>query len=114
MGHSSNAAFSRVSSEFVSPENLTLHNIAFVFFELSSTGIAFRNTLILCISAATIGTVMALVIAYISSRQVIAWHKALGFLATAPVAVQAGRSAPRYTARQFTRRIRPFDWLGTI
>src|SRR5262244_274251 len=82
-----NAAFSRVPSEFVSFENLTLHNIAFVFFELSSTGVAFRNTLILCTSAATIGTVMAVVIAYIASRKVIAWHKALGFLATAPVAV---------------------------
>src|SRR5216684_331665 len=82
-----NAAFSRVPSEFVSFENLTLHNIGFVFFELSSTGVAFRNTLILCTSAATIGTVMAVVIAYITSRKVIAWHKALGFLATAPVAV---------------------------
>src|SRR6266850_2465755 len=82
-----NAAFSRVPSEFVSFENLTFHNIAFVFFELSSTGVAFRNTLILCTSAATIGTVMAVVIAYITSRKVIAWHKALGFLATAPVAV---------------------------
>src|SRR6516162_2526090 len=82
-----NAAFSRVPSEFVSFENRTLHNIAFVLFELSSTGVAFRNTLILCTSAATIGTVMAVVIAYITSRKVIAWHKALGFLATAPVAV---------------------------
>jgi iron(III) transport system permease protein len=82
-----NAVFSRVPSEFVSFENLTLHNIAFVFFELSSTGVAFRNTLILCTSAATIGTVMAVVIAYITSRKVIGWHKALGFLATAPVAV---------------------------
>ena len=82
-----NAAFSRVPSEFVSFENLTLHNIAFVLFELSSTGVALRNTLILCTSAATIGTVIAVAIAYITSRQVIAWHKALGFLATAPVAV---------------------------
>ncbi len=82
-----NAAFSRVPSEFVSFENLTLHNITFVFFELSSTGVAFRNTLILCTSAATIGAVMAVVIAYVTSRQLIAWHKALGFLATAPVAV---------------------------
>src|SRR6266849_1429012 len=38
-----NAAFSRVPSEFVSFENLTLHNIGFVFFELSATGVAFRN-----------------------------------------------------------------------
>ena len=82
-----NAAFSRVPSEFVSFDNFTLHNIEFVFFELSATGVAFRNTLILCTSAATIGTVMAVVIAYITSRKAIAWHKALGFLATAPVAV---------------------------
>jgi iron(III) transport system permease protein len=82
-----NAAFSRIPSEFVSFQNVTLHNIAFVFFELSSTGLAARNTLILCTSAATIGTVMAVVLAYITSRKVIGWHKALGFLATAPVAV---------------------------
>jgi iron(III) transport system permease protein len=82
-----NAAFSRVPSEFVSFDNLTLHNIEFVFFELSSVGTAFRNTLILCTSAATIGTIMAVVIAYMTSRKVIAWHKVLGFLATAPVAV---------------------------
>src|SRR5260370_28117825 len=82
-----NAVFSRVPSEFVSFENLTLHNIAFVFFELSSTGVAFRNTLILCTSAATIGTVMTGGSAYLPSPEVIAWHKALGFLATAPVAV---------------------------
>jgi len=82
-----NAAFSRVPSDFASFDNLTFHNIEFVFFELSATGIAFRNTLILCTSAATIGTVMAVVIAYMTSRKAIAWHKALGFLATAPVAV---------------------------
>ncbi len=82
-----NAAFSRVPSEFVSFDNLTLHNIEFVFFELSSTGLAIRNTLILCTSAATIGTVMAVVVAYMTSRRVVAWHRALAFLATAPVAV---------------------------
>src|SRR5205807_928326 len=82
-----NAAFSRVPSEFVTFDNITLHNIEFVFFELSATGLAFKNTLILCTSAATIGTVMAVVIAYITSRKAISWHKALGFLATAPVAV---------------------------
>jgi iron(III) transport system permease protein len=82
-----NAAFSRVPSEFVTFDNVTLHNLEFVFFELSATGIAFKNTLILCTSAATLGTVMAVVIAYMTSRKAIAWHRALGFLATAPVAV---------------------------
>jgi iron(III) transport system permease protein len=82
-----NAAFSPVASQFVTLSTLTLHNIEFVFFELSATKLAFENTLILCTAAATIGTVMAVVIAYMTARKVIAWHKALGFLATAPVAV---------------------------
>jgi len=82
-----NAAFSPVASQFVTPATATLHNINFVFFELSATALAFNNTAILCTATATIGTVMAVVIAYITSRKVIAWHKALGFLATAPVAV---------------------------
>jgi iron(III) transport system permease protein len=51
-----NAAFSRVPSEFVWFDNFTLHNIEFVFFELSATGIAFRNTLILFTSVVTICT----------------------------------------------------------
>jgi iron(III) transport system permease protein len=82
-----NAAFSPVASQFVTLSTLTLHNIEFVFFELSATRLAFENTLILCTSAATIGTIMAVVIAYMTARKAIAWHKALGFLATAPVAV---------------------------
>jgi iron(III) transport system permease protein len=82
-----NAAFSPVASQFVWFDNFTLHNIDFVFFELSATGLAFRNTLILGTAAATIGTAMAVVVAYITARKAIAWHKALGFLATAPVAI---------------------------
>jgi iron(III) transport system permease protein len=82
-----NAAFSRVPSQFLSADNLTLHNFEFVFFELSSTGLAFRNTMILCTAAATIGTMMAVVIAYMTSRKAVRWHQALGFLATAPAAV---------------------------
>ena len=82
-----NAAFSRVPSQLIGFGNLTMHNFEFVFFELSATRLAFRNTLILCTLAATIGTVIALVVAYLTSRQAIAFHRALGFLATAPVAV---------------------------
>jgi iron(III) transport system permease protein len=82
-----NAAFSRVPSQFVSWSNLTLHNIEFVFFELSATKLAFKNTAILCTLAATIGTVIAVVIAYVTTRRAIAGYRILGFLATAPVAV---------------------------
>jgi iron(III) transport system permease protein len=82
-----NAAFSRVPSQFISLSNVTLHNIQFVFFELSATKLAFKNTAILCTLSATIGTIIAVVIAYLTSRKAIAGHRILGFLATAPVAV---------------------------
>ncbi len=82
-----NAAFSPNATTLVTPSTATLHNIVFVFSELSSTQLALKNTVILGASTATIGTVLALVIAYVTTRRVIAGHRILGFLATAPVAV---------------------------
>jgi iron(III) transport system permease protein len=82
-----NAAFSRVATQLVSFSNITTHNIEFVFFELSATKLAFRNTLILGVASATVGTLIALVISYVTARQAIAGWRALAFLATAPVAV---------------------------
>lgn len=82
-----NAAFSRVPSQPIWFGNFTFANFHFAFFELSATKLAFENTIILCTLAATIGTVIALVISYMTTRQAITGHRALGFLATAPVAV---------------------------
>ena len=82
-----NAAFSPNATTLVTPSTFTLHNIVFVFSELSSTQLALKNTVILGAATATIGTLLALVIAYVTTRQVIAGHRVLGFLATAPVAV---------------------------
>src|ERR1700692_3919782 len=82
-----NAAFSPNATTLVTPSTFTLHNIVFVFSELSSTQLALKNTVILGAATATIGTLLALVIAYVTARQVIAGHRVLGFLATAPVAV---------------------------
>ncbi len=82
-----NAAFSRVASQFIWFDNFTFHNIDFVFFELSATKLAVKNTFILGMLAATIGTILAVVISYVTSRKAIAGHRALGFLATAPVAI---------------------------
>src|SRR5438552_2966179 len=82
-----NAAFSRVASQFVWFDNFTLHNIDFVFFELSSTWLAVQNTFVLGGSAATAGTLLALVVSYVTTRQAITGYRALGFLATAPVAI---------------------------
>src|SRR2546423_4775605 len=82
-----NAAFSPNATTLVTPATATLHNIVFVFTELSSTQLALKNTVILGASTATIGTILALVVAYVTTRRVIASHRILGFLATAPVAV---------------------------
>jgi iron(III) transport system permease protein len=82
-----NAAFSPNATTLVTPSTATWHNVVFVFTELSSTQLALKNTVILGASTATIGTALALVIAYVTTRRVIAGHRILGFLATAPVAV---------------------------
>jgi iron(III) transport system permease protein len=82
-----NATFSRVATSFVSLDNFTLHNIHFVFFELSATKLAVKNTFLLGVTSATIGTIIALVIAYVTTRQAIRGWRTLGFLATAPVAI---------------------------
>ncbi len=82
-----NASFSRVASHLVWIDNFTLQNIRFVFYELSATQLALRNTFVLGALAATIGTILALVIAYVVARQAVLGHRILGFLATAPVAI---------------------------
>src|SRR3954449_9678335 len=82
-----NAAFSPNATTLVTPATLTLHNIVFVFTELSSTALVLKNTVILGAATATIGTILALVIAYVTTRKAIAGWRVLGFLATAPVAV---------------------------
>jgi iron(III) transport system permease protein len=82
-----NAAFSRVASQFISFDNFTFHNVQFVFFELSATQLAVKNTFLLGTLSATVGTMMALVIGYLTARKAVTGHRVLGFLATAPVAI---------------------------
>ncbi len=82
-----NAAFAPVATNFITFKTATLHNIEFVLFDLSAAKLAVSNTVILGTATATIGTVMALVIAYVTARKAIAGHRMLGFLATAPIAV---------------------------
>src|SRR5438552_6660008 len=64
-----NATFSKVASQIVSFSNFTFHNIYFVFFELSATKLALYNTFVLGIATATIGTVIAVVISYLTTRE---------------------------------------------
>src|SRR6185312_2068034 len=81
------AAVSPNATTLATPSTMTLHNIVFVFTELSSTELVLKNTVILGTATATVGTVLALVIAYVTTRKAIAGYRVLGFLATAPVAV---------------------------
>jgi iron(III) transport system permease protein len=82
-----NAAFSRIPSQLMTFDTLTLHNVKFVFFELSATKLAMKNTFLLGALAATCGTLLALVIAYLTARAAVPGHRVLGFLATAPIAI---------------------------
>jgi iron(III) transport system permease protein len=82
-----NAAFSPVATTFVTFKNATMNNIYFVLFELSAASLALKNTVILGTATATIGTAIALVVAYVTARQAVPGHRALGFLATAPIAI---------------------------
>jgi iron(III) transport system permease protein len=82
-----NAAFSPIATTFVTFKTATWQNVHFVVFELSAMSLALKNTIILGTSAATVGTAIALVIAYVTTRQAVAGWRVLGFLATAPIAI---------------------------
>ena len=82
-----NASFSKLASHLVSVNNFSLQNIRFVFVELSETDVAIKNTAILGILCATLGTVLAVVIGYVTERKAVAGYRVLGFLASAPIAI---------------------------
>src|SRR4029078_13027205 len=82
-----NAAFSPVATTPLTSSIFTLQNIHFVVFEFSAVRLVLNNTIILGASAATIGTLIALVIAYVTARKAVTGWRGLGFLATAPVAI---------------------------
>jgi iron(III) transport system permease protein len=80
-------ALTRNVSEPLTLATLTLHNFHFVFFEFSATRLAVWNTLVLGFMTATLGTGMAVVTAYMVSRNAVQGAPLLGALATAPVAI---------------------------
>lgn len=67
--------------------NFSFEHWRFVFMEFSGTKVALVNTFILGASAATAGTVLVVMIGYLSLRKVVWGHRYLAFLATAPVAI---------------------------
>src|SRR5437588_5570539 len=80
-------ALVRTPSDPLTLATLTWHNLRFAFIEFSQTREALWNTFVLGIAAATGGTVLALVVGYVTSRQLVTGHRWLGFLATAAVAI---------------------------
>jgi len=68
-------------------DNLTLEHWRFVFLEFSQTKLALQNTFVLGIAAATAGTILVTAVGYLSLRKIVWGHRALAFLANAPVAI---------------------------
>jgi iron(III) transport system permease protein len=81
------AAFSKVWSLPLAVNNLTLDNWVVVLLHSSATKIAILNTLKLGLLTATVGAVLASLIAYIVHRQVVRGGQLLAFLAWAPLVI---------------------------
>ncbi len=79
-------AFTRTPYGPLTWDALTLEQVR-AAFSYSAAQLAIKNTFLLCMLAATFGTILALVISYVVARQAVWGHRALGFLATAPVAI---------------------------
>jgi iron(III) transport system permease protein len=80
-------AVTRNVAEPLTWATLTLYNFNFVFFEFSATRLAMWNTFLLGFMSATLGTVVAMVAAYMVARSTVRGSPLLGLLATAPVAI---------------------------
>jgi iron(III) transport system permease protein len=80
-------AFVRNWSAPLGLENLSLEHWRFVFLDFSQTRLAFQNTFVLGVAAATAGTILVTVVGYLSLRKLVWGHRYLAFLATSPVAI---------------------------
>ena len=81
------AAFVRIAPALPTPATFTLSHLHFVFFELGATPRALGNTFFLAVAAATVGTLLATLVAYMSVRRSIPGSEALAALASAPIAI---------------------------
>jgi iron(III) transport system permease protein len=80
-------ALVKTPSDPLALDTLSLRNLRFVFVDFSQTRTAIRNTVLLGVAGATVGTGLALLVSYATARRLVAGHRVLGFLATAPVAI---------------------------
>jgi iron(III) transport system permease protein len=81
------AALSRAWAQPLTWENLTWANFRFTFLEYGATRAAILNTLELGMMTASVGTVLAALLAYTASRRLVPGHQVLVFLALAPAVI---------------------------
>ena len=81
------AALSQAWAVPLTWDNFTLKNLSFAFFEYGDTQLAIYNTFKLGILTATIGTVLATLIAYITNRNLFRGARYLSFFALAPLVI---------------------------
>jgi iron(III) transport system permease protein len=80
------AAFSRAWAQALTGENVTLANWSLVFMS-TSTRTAIVNTLELGLFTACVGAALAALLAYVTTRKLIAGHQILAFLVLTPVVI---------------------------
>ncbi|HXJ77649.1 MAG TPA: iron ABC transporter permease [Candidatus Methylomirabilis sp.] len=80
------AAFSQAWAQPMSRENFTLAHWSFTFLH-GGTQAAIVNTLELGLLTASVGAGLAALLAYVTSRKLVAGHQVLGFLALAPIVI---------------------------
>lgn len=81
------SAFSKLYSGPLSLDNFSLDHFRFVFFGFTQTEHVLKNTVLTAVLSAFAGAALALAVAYMTARRVIRGAGALGFLASAPLAV---------------------------
>jgi iron(III) transport system permease protein len=81
------AALSKAWALPLTWDNFTLRNFAFAFFEYGDTQRAIYNTFKLGILTATLGTLLATLIAYITNRNLFRGARYLTFFALAPLVI---------------------------
>ncbi|HTM10344.1 MAG TPA: iron ABC transporter permease [Verrucomicrobiae bacterium] len=81
------AALSKAWAMPLTRENFTLGNFSFTFFEYSDTRAAIVNTFKLGIITATVGTLLATLLAYITNRQLLRGARYLSFFVLAPLVI---------------------------
>ncbi len=81
------AAIVQNQSDPLTWSTLSMKHIRFALFEFSDTRRAMVNTLVLGVGSATLVTALVLVVAYLSSRELVWGHRWLAGLAMAPLAV---------------------------